>query len=519
MKEKDINFEDKLWRAADKLRKKVEVHEYKYVVLGLIFLRYLSFAFEEKKRELDKALSDPTSKKYIPMEKFRKEVKEDPDYYLSDGILYVPKEARWDYLVKNATQPNIGELLDRAVEILEDAYPKQLKDVIPKIFTSINLNSLDLAYLIDTFSSIDFGDDHKGRDIFGRIYEYFLGKFAEAEGKKGGEFYTPRSLTRLIVEILDVKGGRIFDPACGSGGFFVSALMKMEREGLDKNTLSINGQESKPMPWKICKMNLALRGAEGEIRIGDSYHDDKFPDLRADYVVSNPPFNDSGWGADRVKYDDPRFKYGVPPDNNGNFAWIQHYIYHLAPNGKSGFVMANGALSGGGAEKEIRKKIIEDDLVWGIVACPPKLFYNVSLPVSLWFLKAKGSKPAHMKGKVLFIYAKKMFKQISRRQVVFTEEQINKIVEKFRMFEKGESEEKINEVGFAKVSTLEDIKKNGYVLTPGRYVGIKLEEDETPFEEKMKVYSEELSKLLKEEEELTKKVKEVFEALNFKVNI
>jgi len=517
MKEKDINFEDKLWRAADKLRKKVEVHEYKYVVLGLIFLRYLSFAFEEKKRELDKALSDPTSKKYIPMEKFRKEVKEDPDYYLSDGILYVPKEARWDYLVKNATQPNIGELLDRAVEILEDAYPKQLKDVIPKIFTSINLNSLDLAYLIDTFSSIDFGDDHKGRDIFGRIYEYFLGKFAEAEGKKGGEFYTPRSLTRLIVEILDVKGGRIFDPACGSGGFFVSALMKMEREGLDKNTLSINGQESKPMPWKICKMNLALRGAEGEIRIGDSYHDDKFPDLRADYVVSNPPFNDSGWGADRVKYDDPRFKYGVPPDNNGNFAWIQHYIYHLAPNGKSGFVMANGALSGGGAEKEIRKKIIEDDLVWGIVACPPKLFYNVSLPVSLWFLKAKGSKPAHMKGKVLFIYAKKMFKQISRRQVVFTDEHIKRIVEKFKMFEKGEDEEKINELGFAKVATLEDIKKNGYVLTPGRYVGIKLEEDETPFEEKMKVYSKELSRLLKEEEKLVKDIKEVFKAFGKEV--
>ena len=519
MKEKDINFEDKLWKAADKLRKKVEVHEYKYVVLGLIFLRYLSFAFEEKKQELDKALSDPSSKKYVPIEKFRKEVKEDPDYYLSDGILYVPKEARWDYLVKNATQPNIGELLDRAIEILEEAYPKQLKDVIPKIFTSINLNSLDLAYLIDIFSSIDFGDDHKGKDIFGRIYEYFLGKFAEAEGKKGGEFYTPRSLTRLIVEILDVKGGRIFDPACGSGGFFVSALKKMEREGLDKNTLSINGQESKPMPWKICKMNLALRGAEGEIRIGDSYNDDKFPDLRADYVVSNPPFNDSGWGADRVKYDDPRFKYGVSPDNNGNFAWIQHYIYHLAPEGKAGYVMANGALSGGGVEGEIRKKIIENDLVWGIVACPPKLFYNVSLPVSLWFLKAKGSKPDHMEGKVLFIYAKKMFKQISRRQVVFTEEHINKIVEKFRLFEKGESEDKINEIGFAKVTTLEDIKKNGYVLTPGRYVGIKLEEDETPFEEKMKAYSEKLSKLLKEEEELTKKVKEVFEALNFKVNI
>ena len=517
MKEKDINFEDKLWKAADKLRKKVEVHEYKYVVLGLIFLRYLSFAFEEKRKELEREFSNKESKNYIPSEEFRRQALEDKDYYLASGVLFVPEEARWDYLVKNATQPNIGEILDRAVEVLEGEYPRQLKDVIPKIYTSINLDALDLAYLIDIFSSIEFGDDHKGRDIFGRIYEYFLGKFAEAEGKKGGEFYTPRSLTRLIVEILDVKGGRIFDPACGSGGFFVSALEKMEREELDKNTLSINGQESKLMPWKICKMNLALRGAEGEIRIGDSYHEDKFPDLRAEYVVSNPPFNDSGWGADRVKYDDPRFKYGVPPDNNGNFAWIQHYIYHLGPNGKAGFVMANGALSGGGIEGEIRKKIIEDDLVWGIVACPPKLFYNVSLPVSLWFLKAKGSKPDHMKGKVLFIYAKKMFKQISRRQVVFTEEHIDRIVEKFRMFEKGESEEKINEVGFAKVATLEDIKKNGYVLTPGRYVGIKLEEDETPFEEKMKVYSKELSRLLKEEEELAGKVKEVFKALNFEV--
>ena len=515
MKEKDINFEDKLWKAADKLRKKVEVHDYKYVVLGLIFLRYLSFAFEERRKELEKAFSDPESDEYISSEEFRKEALDDKTFYLEEGILYVPEEARWEYIVKNATQPNIGEILDKAVEILEEEYPRQLKDVIPKIYTSINLDALDLAYLIDIFSSIDFGEDHKGKDIFGRIYEYFLGKFTEAEGKKGGEFFTTRSLTRLIVEVLDVKGGRIFDPACGSGGFFVSALKKMEREGLDKNILFIYGQESKPMPWKICKMNLALRGAEGDIRIGDSYHDDKFFDLRADYVVSNPPFNDSGWGADRVGYDDPRFKYGIPPDNNGNFAWIQHYIYHLAPNGKAGYVMANGALSGGGVEGEIRKRIIEDDLVYGIVACPPKLFYNVSLPVSLWFLRR--SKPEYMKGKVLFIYAKKMFKPISRRQVVFTDEHIGRIVEKFRMFEAGKPEDEINEVGFAKIATLEEIAKNGYVLTPGRYVGIKLDEDDTPFEDKMKAYSEELSRLLEEERELTEKVKGVFEALGWEV--
>ena len=505
--EKEINFEDKLWKAADKLRKKVEVHQYKYVVLGLIFLRYVSFAFEEKRKALIKNKDFP--------DKLKKYIMDDRDMYIADGTMYVPEQARWDYIKKNANQPDIGTILNNAIEILEDAYPRQLKNVIPKIYTDINLSPDDLAYLINVFSTIDFGDGHKRKDIFGRIYEYFLGKFTEAEGKKGGEFYTPRSLTRLIVEILDVKEGRIFDPACGSGGFFVSALEKLERDGKEKALLSIYGQESKEFVWKIAKMNLAIRGAEGDIKVGDSYHDDKFPDLRADYVVSNPPFNDSGWGADKIKEDDPRFKYGVPPDSNGNYAWIQHYIYHLAPEGKAGFVMANGALSGGGLEGKIRKKIIEDDLVYGIIATPAKLFYTVTLPVSLWFLRKE--KPKHMKGKVLFIYAKKMFKPISRRQVVFTDEHIVKMVEKFRMFEAGEDEKKINEVGFAKVATIEDIRKNGYVLTPGRYVGIKIEDDGVPFKKKMEEYSRELSKLLSEEKELTEKVKEVFKALGFGV--
>ncbi|MEM4314302.1 MAG: N-6 DNA methylase [Thermoplasmata archaeon] len=507
MEEKDLNFEDKLWKGADKLRKKIEVHEYKYVVLGLIFLRYLSFAFEEKRRNIKK---DGSSKS-----KLIDKIYEDPDVYLANGTLYVPEKARWEYIKKNANQPNIGEIIDKAIEILEEAYPRQLKDIIPKIYSRVNLDPYDLSYLINLFSEIEFDDDHFGKDIFGRIYEYFLGKFTEAEGRKGGEFYTPRSLTKLIVEILDVKEGRIFDPACGSGGFFVSALEKLEREGIGKERLSIYGQESKEFVWKMCKMNLVIRGTEGDIRWGDSYHDDKFFDLRAEYVVSNPPFNDSGWGRDRIKENDPRFKYGLPPEGNANYVWIQHYIYHLAPNGKAGFVMANGALSVGGIEGEIRRKIIEDDLVYGIIATPPKMFYTVSLPASLWFLRK--SKPEHMKGKILFIYAKKLFKPISRRQNVFTEEHINKIVEKFRMFEKGEDEEKINEVGFSKVATLEEVAKNGYVLTPGRYVGVKLEEEDIPFEEAMKNYSEELSKLLEEEEKLKEKVKEVFKALGWEI--
>jgi type I restriction enzyme M protein len=509
MIEKDINFENELWKAADKLRKKVEVHEYKYVVLGLIFLRYISFAFEEKQKEIINGLSQ-SDKEHL--NKFKDAILEDRDLYLSDGILYVPEKARWDFIKKNANQPNIGEILDNTIEILEKEYPKQLKDVLPKIYTKINLTPDDLAYLINVFSSIDFGDGHKGKDIFGRIYEYFLGKFTENEGKKGGEFYTPRSLTRLIIEILDVQGGRIFDPSCGSGGFFVSALEKLDREGKEKTLLSIYGQESKEFVWKIAKMNLAIRGAEGDIRVGDSYHDDKFPDLRADYVVANPPFNDSEWGADKVKDDDPRFKYGIPGENSGNYAWIQHYIYHLSPNGKAGFVMANGALSSGSIEGEIRKRIIEDDLVYGIIATPPKLFFTVTLPVSLWFLRKE--KPLHMKGKVLFVYAKKMFKAISRKQVVFTDEHIEKIVQKFRMFEKGESEEKINEVGFAKVATIDDIAKHGFVLTPGRYVGIKIDnEDDEPFEEKMKNYYTELTNLLNEERKLNERVTEVFKAL------
>jgi len=507
MKEKDLNSEDKLWKAAGKLRKKVEVHEYKYVVLGLIFLRYISFAFEEKRKEFKKeAEKFPKYKGYIA---------EDRVLYQANGVLYIPETAKRDYIKKNANQPNIGEIIDKAIETLENEYPKQLKDVIPKIYSKVNLDYYDLAYLINLFSEIEFDEEHFGKDIFGRIYEYFLGKFTEAEGKKGGEFYTPRSLTKLIVEILDVKEGKIFDPACGSGGFFVSALEKLQKEGIEKEKLSIYGQESKEFVWKVCKMNLAIRNAEGDIRWGDSYHDDKFFDLRSDYVVSNPPFNDSEWGRDRVKPNDPRFKYGLPPENNANFVWIQHYIYHLSPKGKAGFVMANGALSVGGQEGEIRKRIIEDDLVYGIIATPPKMFYTVSLPASLWFLRK--SKPEHMKGKILFIYAKKMYKPISRKQNVFTEEHIAKIVEKFRMFENGEPEEKINEIGFAKVATIEEVAKNGYVLIPGRYVGIKTDEEDIPFEEKMKEYSKELSELLKKEVELTEKVKEVFKSLGWEV--
>lgn len=513
-------FENQLWKAADKLRKKVEVHKYKYIVLGLIFLRYLTYAYNERRRELKKLFSDEGSEQYIEDEDLRNQALNDEVYYLEAGVLYIPEEARWDYLVRNASQPNIAEIIEKAIEILEEKYPSQLRDVIPKEYVSSNLDHHDLSFLINLFSKINFGYDHKARDIFGRIYEYFLGKFTEIEGKRGGKFYTPRSLTKLIVEILDVRGGRMFDPACGSGGFFVSAIEKMEKEGMDRFELQIYGQDSDQMAWKLTKMNLVIRGVEGEIRVGDSYHDDKFYDMRFNYVTSNPPFNDSEWGAERIRPDDPRLringlKVPVPPNNNANYMWILHYIYHLAPKGKAGFVMANGALSAGNVEGEIRKAIIESDLVYGIVACPPKLFYNVSLPVSLWFLRK--DKPKHMKGKVLFINAKDLYVQVSRRQNAMKEEHISKIVQKFRLFEEGNLEE-IDEVGFAKVAGIEDIARNGYVLTPGRYVGVRLEiDDKRTFDEKMRAYSEELSQLLRDEKELTGKIKEVLNSLGYRL--
>ncbi|MBP1913005.1 type I restriction-modification system subunit M [Thermococcus stetteri] len=516
--ELEPELEKKLWAAADKLRKKVEVHEYKYIVLGLVFLRYLSEAFERRRKELEERFGNPKSEDYIEDPEMRRAVLEDEEYYIEAGVFYLPEEARWSYFKKNANQPNIGEIIDNTISILEDKYPDHLADVIPKKYAEINLAPEDLAYLINLFTDIDFGKGKDGRDLFGRIYEYFLGKFAQVEGQKGGEFYTPRSLTKLIVEVLDIKEGKIFDPACGSGGFFVAAL---EREGVDKTRLAIYGQESKEGPWKICKMNLAIRGAEGDIKLGDSYHDDKFMHERFNFVVSNPPFNDSRWGANRISEDDPRIKIVsdeetlIPPENSANYMWILHFVYHLAPNGKAGFVMANGALSAGGLEGKIRRKLIEKDLVYGIVAAPPKLFYNVSLPVSLWFMRKK--KPEHMKGKVLFINAKNLYKPISRRQNILTDEHIAKIVEKFRLFEEGKLDE-IDEVGFAKVATIEEIAKNNYVLTPGRYVGVKLEfDDQRTFEEKMREYSEEMAKLLKQEEEVRGKVQEVFEALGFKL--
>ncbi len=509
---KELEFEKELWKAADKLRGNVDPSEYKYIVLGLIFLKYVSDSFYQRKEELEKLTSDPKSDLYIKDESARKYYIDSREPYRAKGIFYIPEKARWDYLQKHSMLPDIGKYIDDALEAIENEN-SSLKGILPKVYSRIHLESHTLAELINLFSKIKFNHDiDKEKDILGRVYEYFLGQFASAEGKRGGEFYTPRPIVRLLVEILEpYEGARIFDPACGSGGMFVQSGEFLRIHKQDPTKISFYGQESNPNTWRLCKMNLAIRGLTGQIEQGNSYYDDKFPDLRADFVLSNPPFN-AEWDPQRLSDKEPRLKYGTPPASNANFMWIQHFIYHLAPNGMAGFVMANGALAVGGREGEIRKKIIEDDLIDVIIACPPKLFYNVSLPVSLWFItkNKKNGRFRNRVGETLFIDAREIYTPISRKQNIFTEEQIQKIANTVRAW-RGQKEygEYKDKPGFCKSVTIEEIRKNDYVLTPGRYVGIKPEEDDgIPFEEKIKKLTAELEEYFRQGRKLEEKIRE-----------
>lgn len=518
--EKDLNFEDKLWQAADKLRGSMDASEYKHIVLGLIFLKYISASFEKRREFLIGSTQDETSEYFVPTEPIREVIIEDKNQYLGQGIFYIPPKARWSHLLQNANSPQIAKLINGAMELIEREN-KQLKGVLPKIYIEYtrirNLEPRILGELINLFDKIPVEDREK--DILGRIYEYFIGQFASAEGKRGGEFYTPRCLVKLLVEILEpYENCRIFDPACGSGGMLVQSKRFLEIHDEDPSKISFCGQEKNFTTWRLCKMNLAIRGILARIEQGDSYHDDKFPDLRTDFALSNPPFNDSDWGKDRIK-NDPRIKYGLPPKNNANFMWIQHFIYHLAPTGMAGFVMANGALAVSGKQGKIRKKIIEDDLVDVIVACPPKLFYNVSLPVSLWFItKDKRDKRFRRRmGETLFIDARELYEPISRRQYTFTDEHIQKIANTIRAWQAEKGVGKYKDIpGFCKAVTLKDIEKEGYVLTPGRYVGIKPPEDDgIPLEEKMKKLTDELKQYFEESKKLEKEIKKNLKRLNF----
>ncbi len=511
----DLNFAESLWKAADKLRGSVESAEYKHIVLGLIFLKYISDAFVERQQYLNRAVKDPGNLEYYGIS----DALEEKDEYLSENIFWVPPEARWSSLMANATNLNLGKLVDNAMVAIEKENPKQFRGVLPKIYARSNIDYLTLGEIINLFSTIGFGTvDAIAKDILGRVYEYFIGRFAQQEGKGGGEFYTPRCIVKLLVEMMEPYRGRIFDPACGSGGMFVQSIKFIQAHGGKRADISIFGQESIDTTWRICKMNLAIRSIEGNIQLGNSYWDDKFKDLRADCILANPPFNVSEWGVDRVQ-GDVRLKYGTPPNSSANYLWIQHFIYHLAPNGIAGFVMANGSMSVGGIEGEIRKKIIEEDLVDCVIALPMQLFYTTGIPACLWFVtknKAQNEQ-RNRRGETLFIDARKLFRKVDRTHNELTDEQIKQIADTYHAH-RGEAgmREYENAPGFCKVATLDEIRKNGYVLTPGRYVGTEeVEDDDEPFEEKMQRLVAELAAQFERAEGLRDEIKANLEELGY----
>ena len=492
-----IGFEKQIWDAACVLRGNIDASEYKSVVLGLIFLKYISDRFEEKYQEL---LAEGDG------------FEEDIDEYTSEGIFFVPANARWSVIASKAHTPEIGTVIDDAMRAIEKEN-KRLKDILPKNFARPELDKRRLGDVVDLFTNIQMIEHGSEKDILGRTYEYCLSKFAEQEGKLAGEFYTPSCVVRTLVEVLQPYNGRVYDPACGSGGMFVQSAKFIERHSGNINNIAVYGQDSNPTTWKMAQMNLAIRGIEanlGEYN-ADTFFNDCHPTLRADFIMANPPFNLSDWGADKLK-DDVRWKYGMPPAGNANFAWLQHMIHHLAPNGKIGMVLANGSLSSqSGGEGEIRRNIINADLVECIVAMPTQLFYTTQIPVSLWFL-AKNKK---QKGKTLFIDARKMGTMVTRKLRELTEEDIAKIADTYNAYADGTLE---GVKGFCAVATTEEIAKQDYILTPGRYVGIEeQQEDGEPFEEKMARLTSELSELFDQSHKLEAEIRQKLGAIGYEI--
>jgi type I restriction enzyme M protein len=501
-----VGFEEELWKSANKLRNNMDPAEYKHVVLGLIFLKYISDSFEEKYKELEQIkYADP----------------EDRDEYLADNVFWVDKKARWEYIRANAKKPEIGQIIDDAMVQIEKENPR-LKGILNKNYARPTLDKRILGELVDLISNIKVGDkESKSKDVLGRVYEYFLAKFASAEGKGGGQFYTPSSIVNLLVEMLEPYKGRVYDPCCGSGGMFVQSEKFVENHQGKMKDLSIYGQESNPTTWRLCQMNLAIRGISGNLggKPADSFHNDLHKDLKADYILANPPFNVSEWGAEHLA-DDIRWKYGIPYNGNANYAWVQHFIHHLAPHGTAGFVLANGSLSSNtSTEGDIREKILEDDLVDCIVALPKKLFYSTGIPVSLWFLsKYKGGNGGRKRdGETLFIDARKMGTLVDRAHRELTEEDIKKISDTYHAW-KGTAEdiEYEDQAGYCKGSNIEEIREHEYVLTPGRYVGIEeKEEDEEPFEDKMARLTDELAEQFAKSNKLEKEIRDNLRVIGY----
>ena len=481
------DLERQLWAAADKLRGNISSSDYKYVVLGLIFLKYVSDAFSVRYQAAIDENYDP----------------EDRDWYLADNVFWIPKEARWEHLVASAKQPEIGVLVDSAMEAVERDNPS-LKGVLPKNYARESLDKRRLGELIDLFTNIKF-DTVNSKDLLGQVYEYFMGMFADSEGKHGGEFYTPRSIVRLLVEMLEPYSGRVYDPCCGSGGMFVWSEKFVEEHAGRVSDIAVYGQELNETTWRLAKMNMAIRGIDANIKRGDTLMDDQLPDLKADYILANPPFNISDWGQEHLQAD-PRWKYGLPPKGNANFAWIQHMIHHLSPRGTGGFVLANGSMSSQtGGEGDIRKQLVLNDMVDAIVTLPSQLFFNVAIPCCLWFVSRDR---VNRRGKVLFIDGRNLGEMVTRRNRELTEEDIARVAKTYHDY-KTASAEYADQPGFCKVADLEEIKQHDYVLTPGRYVGVEeAEEDDEPFAEKFARLTAELEEQFAKSRELEAKIKE-----------
>ena len=494
-----IGFEKQIWDAACVLWGHIPAADYRKVIVGLIFLRYISSAFEKRYNEL-------VEEGYG--------FENDKDAYIEENIFYVPEKARWNVIASAAHTPEIGTVLDDAMRAIEDEN-KSLKNVLPKIYGSPDLDKRVLGEVVDLFTNeVNMEDIDGDRDILGRTYEYCIAQFAAYEGTKGGEFYTPSSIVKTIVEILKpFEDCRVYDPCCGSGGMFVQSVKFLQAHSGNRNRISVYGQESNADTWKMAKMNMAIRGIDADFGPyqADTFFNDLHKTLKADFIMANPPFNLKNWGQDKLK-DDVRWKYGLPPEGNANFAWIQHMIHHLAPNGKIGLVLANGALSSQtSGEGEIRKNIIEADLIEGIVALPTQLFYSVTIPVTLWFI----SKNKTQKGKTLFIDARKMGYMVDRKHRDFTTEDIKKLADTFELFQSGTLEEV---KGFCAIATTEDIAKQDYILTPGRYVGIEEQEDDgEPFEDKMKRLTSELSDMFTKSHELEEEIRKNLGVIGYEI--
>ncbi|WP_210503349.1 class I SAM-dependent DNA methyltransferase [Nocardioides xinjiangensis] len=522
------SLEATLWAAATKLRGKMDTADYKHVVLGLIFLKYVSDVFTQRRDQLIALVDDPDSDYFMPNEAAKQMVLEDRDEYTSQGVFWIPENHRWDDLRANAkaTDKSIGVRIDEAMDAIERENPS-LKGVLPKNYSRQELTPEMLAGLIDVFSRDDLAsEEHRDLDVLGRVYEYFLGGFAGGEGKRGGEYYTPRSVVSLLVEMLQPYKGRVYDPACGSGGMFVQADKFTRAHGGTRNDISVFGQESNPTTWRLAKMNLALRGIDANLgnEWGDTFHADKHPDLRADYVIANPPFNQDDWDDNLHLRQDPRWKHGVPPTGNANYAWIQHMLAHLAPTGTMATLLANGSLSSQqNGEGEIRKALVEADLVECVVALPGQLFFGTQIPVCVWFLTPNkagalnGHRTRDRRGETLFIDARSVGYMETRTVRAFTEADINKVADAYHSWrgtETNDGEPYSDLAGFCAAVRTADIAARNFVLTPGQYVGSEVVEDDAePLDERLVRLSGMIRSGLKQREDLHVAVKAVLDAL------